>query len=374
MTCSIDMMKRDRFIVMLGSDFLSLGGVTAVVQSYLDGGLFDRWPIRFLSTYRRDNLVDKLLTASRALAIFSVWLITGRVAAVHAHTSAKGSFWRKSIFLLLCKASGGKAILHMHDGYFPSFYQERCGATARWAVRFVLARMDRVLVLTPGWETIIRDIEPRARLTVIPNSVVPLTVPCLPEAGQILFLGRLRQEKGIFDLIKAAAIVIKTFPDTKFVCAGDGDIPALKTLINRSGLVDNFEFPGWVAGDDKEALLAKAAVFVLPSYFEGLPIGVLEAMVNGIPVVATDVGGIAEALGDRAGILVEPGQSTELAAALMRLLGDVTLRERMGQAGKQRAESEFKQQVVLDRIGTLYNQLGFSPKAAGPDFEMKAGG
>lgn len=349
---------KDRFIVMLGTDFSSPGGITAVVRSYAEGGLFSRWPVRFLPTYRLNTVADKLMTAAVALLRFSGWLLAGRVAAVHAHTAARGSFWRKAVFLLMAKAAGAKAILHLHDGTFPSYFQDRCGPLARWAIRAVLARMDRVVALSPGWALRIAEIEARTNVVVIANPVVALAIPCRPLDGQVLFLGRLWRDKGIFDLLDAAVLVVKAFPSVNFVCAGDGDIPALQAMVNEKGMARNFEFPGWVDGAAKDALLASTAVFVLPSYFEGQPIGVLEAMVNGIPVVASTVGGIPETLGPDAGILVTPGDVAGLASALIRLLESELLRTQMGQAGCLRASREYARDVVLDRIGGLYQELG----------------
>src|SRR5262245_21967405 len=112
---------------MLGTDFTAPGGITAVVRNYVAFGLFRQWPIRYLATYRKASVIDKVMTAFSALFRFSAWILAGRVGAVHAHTAANGSFWRKSIFLTLGKLVGARTILHLHDGKFPRFYYERCG-------------------------------------------------------------------------------------------------------------------------------------------------------------------------------------------------------------------------------------------------------
>ena len=250
---------------MLGTDFSAPGGITAVVRAYAEGGLFARWPVRFLATYRRNSLANKLLTALQALCRFVTWLLAGRVSAVHAHTAARGSFWRKSVFLMLGRLAGCRTILHLHDGSFPAYYREKCGRLAKWAVRFVLARMDRLVVLTPGWVPTIMEIQPAARFEVISNPVVALTIPRSPQPGEILFLGRLWREKGIFDLIDAAARLVQEFPEVKLVCAGDGNLDLLRERIGRLGIEKNFYFPGWVEGPAKDALLARATIFVLPS-------------------------------------------------------------------------------------------------------------
>lgn len=353
---------RERFIVMLGTDFSAPGGITAVLRTYADGGLFDRWPVRFLPTYRRNSVLNKLLTAAEAFFRFTGWLLAGRVAAVHAHTAARGSFWRKSVFLLLGRLAGCRSILHLHDGTFPTYYREKCGAMRQRAIRYVLARMDRVVVLTPGWLATIREIEPSARFEVIANPVLPLSIPRTPQPEEILFLGRLWKEKGAYDLIEAAAPLAVEFPSVRIVCAGDGDADALRARAAELGVAGNVVFPGWVEGPAKDALLARAAVFALPSYFEGLPIGVLEAMINGIPVVATPVGGIADALGGEAGLLVAPGDVAALAGALAKLLRSPELRARLGAAGKRRAQENYACDRVIERIGDLYQQLGIAPR------------
>lgn len=357
-------MVRAPFIVMLGTDLSSPGGITAVIRSYVDGGLFKRWPVRLLPTYRRNTAANKLLTALRALLRFSGWLLRGQVGAVHAHTAARASFWRKALFLLLGRACGAKTILHLHDGTFPTYYEQVCGPLRRSAIRYVLAHMDQVLVLTPSWAVYLRGIAPTARVSVLGNLVVPLVMPREPRPGNILFLGRLWRDKGIFDLIDAATIVVRHFPCARFICAGDGDMQVLRALIEERGLDEHFVLPGWVDGEAKDALLAQAALFVLPSYYEGLPVGVLEAMANAIPVIATDVGGIGEAINGEAGLLVAAGAPVQLAEALQRLLGDAALCARLGAAGARRAAEHYSEAVVLGSLSKLYADLGLRPLAA----------
>ena len=356
----------ERCIVMLGTDMNTPGGITAVIRSYRDGGLFARWPVRVLPTFRHATTGDKLLTAGRALLKFTGWLLRGQVAAVHAHTAARASFWRKSTFLMLGRLAGAKTILHLHDGSFPAYY-DKVSPLAQRLIRYVLSHVDQVLVLTPSWADYLQCLVPQARVDVLANFVVPLAQPRTPKPGHILFMGRLWRDKGIFDLIDAAGAVVQHYPHVRFVCAGDGDLPGLRALIAERGLSDYFVLPGWVDGAAKQALQAEADLFVLPSYYEGLPVGVLEAMANGIPVVATDVGGIAEAMNGEAGLLIAPGAPGQLAQALLKLLGDPALCATMAAAGRRRAAAVYSEAAVLGRLSSLYAGLGLLPRVAAAD-------
>jgi glycosyltransferase involved in cell wall biosynthesis len=154
----------------------------------------------------------------------------------------------------------------------------------------------------------------------IPNGVrIPRAVGREAEPAEVLYAGRLSPEKGIRDLVEAAV-------GLNLVVAGDG--PLRELVPDALGLVPH---------DELERLYARAAIVVLPSYREGLPLAVIEAMAHGRPVVATAVGGIPDLVVDgETGLLVPPGDPKALRAALDRLLGDAELRRRMGQAGRKR--------------------------------------
>lgn len=352
---------RERFIVMLGTDLRSPGGITAVVQAYVDGGLMQEWPVRYLAPYHRPGTAAKLVTAARALALFLWWLVSGQVAAVHAHTAARGSFWRKSLFLLAGRLAGVPTVLHLHDGSFPAWYATRSPRAQR-LVRAILLRMDRVVVLTEGWQQTVGAIAPGVRLAVLRNPVVLPRAPRRAEPGLVLFLARLWPEKGIHELLEAVVQLRRLHPRLRLVCAGDGDMPALRARLVAAGIDDIVELAGWVDGAQKDALFARAEVFVLPSYFEGLPMGVLEAMAWGVPVLATDVGGIPEALGRDAGLMVPPRDVAALTAQLHRLLADAALRDALGAAGRRRAASLFARGQVLADVARLWRELGLRPR------------
>ncbi len=177
---------------------------------------------------------------------------------------------------------------------------------------------------------------------VIPNAVgldVPRAQPGARAPLRVLAVGRLREPKDFVTLVRAAARLEASAVAVRI--AGDGpDRPALEAEIARLGVGDRVELLGERA--DVPELLAAADAFVLPSLSEGMPISVLEAMAAGLPVVASDVGGVGELVRDgETGALVAAGDSAALADALARLASDPAAPARQGQAGRRRVETEF---------------------------------
>jgi glycosyltransferase involved in cell wall biosynthesis len=177
---------------------------------------------------------------------------------------------------------------------------------------------------------------------VIPNAVPLDGVPRARhdrETPVLASVGRLKAPKDFATLLRALA----GLPDAAFeaVIAGEGpDRPTLEAEIERLGIGDRVR----LLGDRRDVpkLLGAADVFVLSSRSEGSPVSVLEAMVAGLPVVASRVGGVAELVEEgNTGLLVAPGNPEELTAALERVLADRELRRRLGAAGRARVEQHF---------------------------------
>jgi glycosyltransferase involved in cell wall biosynthesis len=184
---------------------------------------------------------------------------------------------------------------------------------------------------------------------VIRNGVdLPARVGREAAPAQVLFAGRLSPEKGIAELVAAT-------DGLNLVVAGDGP---LRDLV-PSAL-------GFVPHDELQRLYARAAVVVLPSHREGLPVSIVEAMAHGRPVVASAVGGIPELVRDgETGFLVPPGDVQALRGALERLLADPVLRRRMGRAARRRAAELCAHDRVVDATLDAY-RASAEPVPAAP--------
>jgi glycosyltransferase involved in cell wall biosynthesis len=183
--------------------------------------------------------------------------------------------------------------------------------------------------------------------------------------GPALFVGRLSPEKDVGTLINAAAIVAARIPSFQLLIAGSGPCAGeLSQLAESLGLSRNIRFLGAVR--DVPTLLRSASLFVLPSLTEGMPVTVLEAMACGLPVVATRVGGTPEAVEDsRSGLLVPPGNPSQLADSILKLLSNPAAAREMGVQGHRRVAELFDIRTMVARYeaeyhGILSSQVGLA--------------
>jgi glycosyltransferase involved in cell wall biosynthesis len=178
----------------------------------------------------------------------------------------------------------------------------------------------------------------------------------------VLFVGGNMQRKGLEALIQAAAKIVKTRPDTKFCVVGaDPNLPKMKALCSRLQVSGYFEFTGWMPNEELQKLYRRANVFVMPSLAEAFGVVFLEAMACGIPVIGARVGGIPELIkhGEN-GLLVKPDNPDELAGALLEILGDQGLSERLGENGRVTAQQFGIEQMITCTRHVYESVLGQS--------------
>jgi glycosyltransferase involved in cell wall biosynthesis len=188
------------------------------------------------------------------------------------------------------------------------------------------------------------------------------------DAPRILMLGRLGRRKGTHDLLRAFSIVAKRDVSSRLVCAGDGDIEGAEALARDLGIEPRVEFPGWISAEQAREQLQRATIFVLPSYAEGLPMAILEAMSYGLPVITTPVGGVPAVVSHgQTGLLVNAGAVESLASAISDLLSDASARARLGRAARAIVSREYSLEAVLRRLRRIYAQYGVDIDRSDPE-------
>jgi glycosyltransferase involved in cell wall biosynthesis len=235
---------------------------------------------------------------------------------------------------------------------------------------FILRLADRVLVNSEAVAERVRTHRAVAgRVVVIPNGVDVDRFSPAPDrprdAGPVTIgtLANLRPEKGLADLVSAAAIVRSVHPDARLMIWGEGPLRSeLERRLGQIGLDRSVALPGSTA--NPEAALQRLDVFVLPSLSEACSNGLLEAMATGLPVIATSVGGNAALVEEGlTGLLVPPGDPSALAKAIIRLIENPTLARDLGARGRDRVRSAFGFRRTIDSLETLYTDALWSRAA-----------
>jgi len=176
------------------------------------------------------------------------------------------------------------------------------------------------------------------------------------ESVRIGVAARLAPVKGVEDLIAAFALVAPQLGVTLDVAGAGRETDALRGQAESLGIAERVRFLGW--RDDVRALMERWDIYAQPSRAEGFGLAVVEAMAAGLPVVATDVGGLAEVVENGvSGWLVAAGDSRAMAARLVELVADADARRRMGDAGRARAVSEFSPEREAAAIQSAYDRL-----------------
>jgi glycosyltransferase involved in cell wall biosynthesis len=303
----------------------------------------DRRPIDNLGKWDWENLRTGLSALARLQS-----LLRGAKGVVYLPLSENaGGFIRDSLYVWSAQLRGWKVAVHIRNSLFRQFYSSQ-PALLRWWIRMTMKQMTGVAVLGERLRPLMDGFVSQDRVAVVPNGTPAFEGPVRTrEDNLVIYLSNLSRKKGADHAVRAAQIIAERNPQSRFVFAGDWESKAFENEVRALafGLEDRLDFPGPVAGLPKDELVATASVLLFPvAWGEGHPRILLEAMAAGLPVVTTDRSTIAETLGDgEGGFVVADPIPAELAEKVLTLLGDRSLRERMGARANQRWLLRFTQ-------------------------------
>lgn len=344
-----------KYALWIGPHFESKGGVASVIKIFKSEGFFKNGHNKFIPTMEDGSKLYKLLVFFKALIIFVQKIRKAKL--IHVHLSGKASFWRKSIFMFIANLLGVPVITHLHDSGFPIFYESTSDFQKK-IINKALSNSNKLFVLSAEIQEFLSKLSLGVEPEIFPNPVIlnTATVPRNRSEQTILFLGRIVQDKGIGELLEATAIVKAAIPSVQLIIGGDGDMDLLQKLIDHFNLHSNVTIKGWIRNKDREVLMRTSTVLVLPSYGEGQSMSVLEAMESYLPVISTNVGGNSFLIENgSSGLLVPLKDANALAAAIILILGDPSLRIELVRAARQRVEELFDSKKVISKVAELYN-------------------
>lgn len=313
-----------------------------------------------IATYVDASRMRKLWVGMTGVIRASWTVFRGRADVLHVHLAHGGSVLRKSIPMAVARHVGIPIVVHAHSYDFAGWF-DGLPCPARQAVRRALSA-DRWLVLGSGLaeEYAQRmNVDP-ALMTVLHNPVcIPIERAAQEDSApiRVVTLGRLGKRKGSFDVIDAvASLPIDIRERILVTMCGDGDVEQVRSAARTAGVEAHVRVAGWTAPEECAEMLSRAHIFALPSYSEGLPMALLEAMSHGVVPVCTPVGSIAEVVThDVDGILVRPGAVDELTGALALLVTDGDVRRRIAARARAKA-SEFDVDAWYDRLDAMWHE------------------
>lgn len=284
---------------------------------------------------------------------------------IHVNPSLNlASVLRDGLFMLTLRALGKKSVFVFWHGWQDALASRIAGNRFfRWLFRAAFGSAAHTVVLASQF---------RDRLVEMGFSPAQVSVESTMFDGQqfkgvthrphegitVLFLSRMEPAKGGVELIEAFAQLKGKYPDTRLIMAGDGSVrKVLEARVRELGVAD-VSFTGYLRGKAKAQTIIDADVFILPSYSEGCPVSLLEAMAAGLPCITNSVGGIPDIFRDGLnGVLLDGVSVDSVTRALDDLLSDPARRAAIAERNRKEAWERYEAGVVTRRIEAIYRSV-----------------
>ena len=301
-------------ILSIGPDYSTPRGGMAQVLSYYDTSVYEQF--QAIANSCEGNRLKKLFCLLKS-TVKTCWTLfrNKSIEIVHIHTASRRSYHRSVFFARVAKLFNRKVVMHIHGGGFLDYYH-----SDKSFVDNSRKYCDAFVALSENWKAVFEQ-----QLSFNPVFVVNNVVPrpninsCAKDnAIHLLFLGLITQTKGIYDLVNVVIEHHQAWSGKLVIhVGGNGEVEKFCELIKANHLDDIIVYEGWVSGNKRDDLFNKCDVFLLPSYVEGLPISILEAMSYGMFVISTRVGAIPSIVKEKENsVLIDAGNGEDLFCAI----------------------------------------------------------
>jgi len=353
-------------VLLVGKGFPDRGGIPSFLDTLRNSTLTLEHELRFLNVAHsstpqggKATLGNVGRTVRDALA---VWRGARGQDVVHIHSALAPTVTvlRAAVLAAAGRVRGCAVVVHAHGGNIESWLNN---GRRRLLVQLAMLPAHRVVAVWTAGEQALRHVLPAEQVRLIDNGV-QLDAHFEAEAAhhppRILYVGLLTPRKGVLDLLEASQMLLaRRIEHELWIVGGTPDEGPTAEAAVRAKVTVTARLLGTRAPEDMPAAYASADVFCLPSWWEAMPLSILEAMASCLPVVATDVGDVSRAVLDGdTGFVVAPHSPQQLATALETLLTDSDLRRRMGAAGRAHVEDGFSSDVTARKVSDLYLELG----------------
>jgi glycosyltransferase involved in cell wall biosynthesis len=354
-----------RKIVLFGPSLDAISGVSTHVRMLFASDLprnFELLHFQVGSEGRRENALQKATRFVLSPFHLALFLLRTGAEAVHINASLdQKAYWRDLVYSIVARLLGRRVVNQIHGGPMP---QDFFGGNAflTWVLRRFLVSSDVVTVLSSAELTAYRAFDARIKVHLVPNAIDPAGLadrmrPYNTDGPlKLVYVGRLVRTKGLFEIIEALAELKRTGREFGLRIAGEGpDRYELMAASRKSGLDDRVRFLGSVLGAEKYRLWLDSDVFVLPSYVEGLPYSLLEAMAAGCVPITTPLAAIPDVVqhGEH-GLFVPVKDPRAVASSVAALDDDRESLVRMARAARRRVLGRYTAERLADDFRELY--------------------
>ena len=362
------------------------GGVAYVVKGLLGSCINDEYHLlhyqtghtkpetstRFQNIWREMKLILKL---------GPYFLKNRNIDIIHIHSSSYDGFWRYSLHVLISKFFRKKVLFHLHGAEFDSFYASRSGLK-KWYIRRIFNTCDGIIALSDEWKTFLSSLTDPDRIHVVQNAVDvdaydnPTEVRqefreehSIPEDAVIfLYLGHFIKRKGVPEILESFGEIWKDQgSDGRKTGQAPPDRIFLLFIGSMGDLTDDVRgfceenpemarYLGYVSSEEKIRALGSSDVLLLPTFAEGLPIVILEAMAARLALITTRVGGIPSTVAENANCLyMEPGDAAQLKEKVLAITEDDRLRDAMKDNNIKLVREKFSWNVAGQKVINVYD-------------------
>ncbi len=367
-----------RHILVVGPVPPPYGGIASVLEDIVNSDLSKEYVFEIFDRSATfppgaDGLIGKNLFRAKRFLRFFKKVRTGKYHFVHIHSSDP-VFLGTTIFMSLSRFAGVKILLHIHGTNWDRFYSQ-VSLFRKLYTRIGLALPTKTVVLYQLWVDNIKKLCPGGDVRILRNLVHVQNPPAPDEIEGVrqslsltrdncvvITVGSVGWRKGSFEILKAVPKVVSRDGSIRFILLGGEEKPG--EMAQLTAIVENEKLGPWVRltgeleRDRVPSFLGVADIFLLPSFKEGMPVTIIEAMRGRLPIISTRVAGIPDMIEDGvSGLLINPGSPDEIAEAVLRLKQNEVLRGKLAAAAKASFDEKFEFSRGIEEIRNIYRSI-----------------
>ncbi|CAK7025451.1 MAG: D-inositol-3-phosphate glycosyltransferase [Parabacteroides sp.] len=339
-------------ILFISTDYKApKGGIAKLVNHY--SFIFN--PFLHISSVERGNLIYKVYVFVKSIILLIIYLIQKKIKIVHIHSSSHTLIYREWLYVKIAKCFRCKIVLHLHGGEFELAYKKHTNKIAS-----IVGSVDAVICVSNYIKNICLRNDLNRNVFVVYNIVEKPVFSYRKTFGKInvLFLGTIDNNKGIFDILDC--MIANQDYLRKYIIlniGGIGESDKLISIINKGGVSDFVIYHGWIDENCKKNIFNHTDIYIQPSYFESLGIAIIEAMGYGIPIIASNSGGIPELVTHGVnGFLINPGDMDLFFVYLNKFINNRSLILDFGEKSKEKSKL-FYPEFIESKLLEIYTML-----------------